>query len=408
MPSANRWGRWVVVVAATLLGAATLPAPACDNPVFRYALENWPAEDFQLLLACSADPAPATREAWERLASAAATARPRANLRLAVAERDGLAREALAGREGEFLALVAPPREDRPGPPRVVWSAPFSAAAVARVGDSPARREIAKRLLGGQAIVWVVLETGDTTGLDEGIRDLETLARNYAEAVAAESEEQLKNPPPPIPGAPPPLPPIDKSAFWPPRFSTLRVRADDPEEEVLVAMLRGAMEPPAGAAPVVFPVFGRGRVLGSIALATLDAARFRSASDFLTGACSCEVKELNPGEDLLVAADWDSVPKVTRQPGALSLAELEVGDPLAPPPGEVVHERGDREEPALVPPAATATPVASPAAVPAAVVVSVPTSDASSTQRTRLPLAGVLAAAAVLLLVAGFLLRRRR
>jgi hypothetical protein len=31
----------------------------------------------------------------------------------------------------------------------------------------------------------------------------------------------------------------------------------------------------------------------------------REAAEFLNGPCSCELKELNPGMDLLIAADWD-------------------------------------------------------------------------------------------------------
>lgn len=32
-----------------------------------------------------------------------------------------------------------------------------------------------------------------------------------------------------------------------------------------------------------------------------------SAGAFLTGACSCQVKEMNPGVNLLLAADWEAL-----------------------------------------------------------------------------------------------------
>lgn len=54
-------------------------------------------------------------------------------------------------------------------------------------------------------------------------------------------------------------------------------------------------------------MFGRGRALAALSGGDLSADVIESASRFLTGACSCEVKELNPGKDLLLAADWDSI-----------------------------------------------------------------------------------------------------
>ena len=38
------------------------------------------------------------------------------------------------------------------------------------------------------------------------------------------------------------------------------------------------------------------------------------AATFLIGKCSCEVKEKNPGADLLLAADWDAAVKVKSAP----------------------------------------------------------------------------------------------
>ena len=54
-------------------------------------------------------------------------------------------------------------------------------------------------------------------------------------------------------------------------------------------------------------LFGRGRVLGCLFGEYITKKNIREATAFLSGACSCEVKELNPGVDLLVAAPWDMV-----------------------------------------------------------------------------------------------------
>jgi len=332
---ARRVGAGVVGCLMTAwLGFVPGPAAGCDNPVYRYALENWEAGDF-LLRAAPADRGLLGRELQEL-----ARRGPRPNLQLLETAADDPDHPVAAAE----LVLLAPPAEEHStGPaevwrgPAEVWRGPAAADALARIVESPARREIGKRLLAGEAIVWVVVEAGEQ-GLADGLERLETLVTNYIQTVTAQDEALKAAPPPVVPGVPA-AEPIDKSAFWPPRMSVLRVRADDPEERVLGAMLKAVLEQPAAAGPLVYPVFGRGRVLGGIPLGELDAAKFRSASDFLTGACSCEVKEMNPGRDLLFVADWDSVPKVTRQPGALSLSELEVGEEIVRPPAGLVHER---------------------------------------------------------------------
>ena len=57
--------------------------------------------------------------------------------------------------------------------------------------------------------------------------------------------------------------------------------------------------------PIAFPIFGRGRVLYGLIGEGIASDVIDEASLFLTGACSCEVKEQNPGVDLLMSVDWD-------------------------------------------------------------------------------------------------------
>jgi hypothetical protein len=59
--------------------------------------------------------------------------------------------------------------------------------------------------------------------------------------------------------------------------------------------------------PMIFPVFGRGRALLPLIGAGITPENIEDSGSFLVGACSCEVKELNPGFDLLLAADWNGL-----------------------------------------------------------------------------------------------------
>ncbi len=69
--------------------------------------------------------------------------------------------------------------------------------------------------------------------------------------------------------------------------------------------------------PLVYPVFGRGRSLLPMIGAGIIADNIQEYAEFLVGACSCEIKEQNPGFDLSVAAaNWDVLlkSKATSQP----------------------------------------------------------------------------------------------
>ncbi len=90
------------------------------------------------------------------------------------------------------------------------------------------------------------------------------------------------------------------------KFATLRLRRDDPAEQLLLRMLagpRGEFDPATTSFAGV--VFGRGRVLGAWPLAILDDAALENACMFLVGRCGCRLKNENPGWDLLLNLDWE-------------------------------------------------------------------------------------------------------
>lgn len=143
--------------------------------------------------------------------------------------------------------------------------------------------------------MWVVVESGDRAADDAAARTLEKRLR-YLEQVA-----QV-----------PPIDPNDPSSKLGPgpklavKFSVQRVRRDDAAESSFLTMLAG---PKSGLAetkePWVASIFGRGRVLGAWPAKGFGDEQIEEVSLFLLGACSCQVKKLNPGWDLLLHGDWD-------------------------------------------------------------------------------------------------------
>jgi hypothetical protein len=180
------------------------------------------------------------------------------------------------------------------------------------------RQEIVRRLAAGETAVWLVLESGDAAK-DRAARELLT-----QELKRLESELKL---PPIDPGDDAPGRPELKIAF-----SVLSVPRNQNEEAPLAAMLLHS-EPDLAERtdPLVFPVFGQGRALWPLVGAGITPENITRNAGFLVGSCSCEVKEQNPGFDLLLAADWKQTLKDQGvDVEAIALRELERSTPAEP------------------------------------------------------------------------------
>lgn len=267
---------------AALFGGVALQA--CQVPVFRYALENWSPAPWRTRL-------PAT-ELAELQAGAA---------NLEIERATGVAALELRLPEGEG--------EETP-----VWTGPADVAHWTSLLDSPTRRELTRRLLAGESAVWLLLESGDAAKDGAAVAVLEQALQ------AAQSELKLPEgvvtpaqlDEPGRKGSPADVLHSDLPLRL--AFSVLRLGRDDPAEAVLRAMLM-KVEPDLGdyaGEPMVFAVFGRGRALEPLIGRGIHPDNIREAASYLCGACSCEIKEQNPGMDLLLAADWtpvDQAPK---------------------------------------------------------------------------------------------------
>ena len=368
----------VALVASLALAVlAVSEAAACSIPVFRYALERWPAEPYQAIVLHKGALSAEDQKLVETLRKAATADGAPANLEVQTADCDGKLDkdvEALlkqeVGAEMPRLVLLYPASlrvEEK------AWSGPLGPGLAARLLDSPARRKITSRLLAGDCAVWLLVECGerakdDAAGklLREQLAKLETtLELPTPEALGGFGEE------PPEPGAKRDL----KVAF-----SHLRVsRADKAEQAFLDVLLSIDPEFKKEKEPMAFAIFGQGRALPALVGAGINADNVAEVCAFVVGPCSCQVKAMNPGWDLLMAADWS--------------AAIE---------GRLVKEP---EEPVLtgsVPAPLPKEKVASAAPVPAA-----PSAARAPSPLLRNVLLAIVAAVILLAAASAFVLRRR-
>src|SRR5262249_49726359 len=193
---------------------------------------------------------------------------------------------------------------------------------------------VASRILAGESVVWVLVEGGDAAGDDRAAKVVATELKKL--------EKTLKLPEG-IEGNAAEEPANQLRSQLPLRlaFSTLRLSRKDPAEEFFLKMLLAAdpdlaKEP----GPLVFPIFGRGRILAGLAGKGITPGNLRDMASFLIGACSCQVKRLNPGSDSLLAVDWEPAlqdveftkPKEPPLPGIGQLGQSGNAQPVTPSP----------------------------------------------------------------------------
>ncbi|MEK6259190.1 MAG: hypothetical protein AABP62_11295 [Planctomycetota bacterium] len=326
-PSAFDRRAWFALI--VVLGF-TAAAHACNVPVFRFALERWRPDPYRVTL-FHRGPLAETERA---LIGTLEDQQDKSSLNLAVrtldvTELDDADRELFASLANAPLSTLLVQYPAYLGIAAPVWSGPLNAESVARLTNSPIRNELVRRLAEGQTAVWLLLECGQS--------EKDDAAAMLVQEQLKKLEQELK------------LPELtdsseDKLLAATPlqlAFSLLRVPREDAEQPLVQMLLHSESDLAERSDPMVFPIFGRGRALLPLIGAGVTAENIHDSAAFLVGACSCEVKEQNPGFDLLLAADWDvlltqeGVPLIAAAtrgslpPGEAELVPIPSGSPKA-------------------------------------------------------------------------------
>ncbi len=287
----HHWSLVLLFLASLTFARA---AECCTVPVFRYGLDNWPADPYRLEFPAAAMQDGKLADFFRNLGTALPV-----NL------------EAKAG-TGTEARLLFPHPEEATSP--VVWTGALTPASLGALTESPARKEIARRILAGESIVWVLVESGDKAEDDATAARMEKRLR-YLEQIAILPRIDPNDPtsklgPGPVlrvkfsllrvPGAP-----VSDPARSKPTQVNAGSETGAPTEALLIKMLAGPKPTPELASGAwVAAVFGRGRVLGAWPIAEFGDPETDDVCLFLLGACSCQVKRQNPGWDILMNVNW--------------------------------------------------------------------------------------------------------
>ncbi len=293
-----------LIAAICSLVAAT--ALACKVPVFRYALERWPVDNYRMVAIVEGQEGEAVRAALDQLAVIASSG---ANVETEVIDLATLSDDQLwqledfDGSADTPLLQVFYPKKD--GQRVKCWEGQLNQESVASWQDSPIRKQIAADLIDGDSAIFLLIDGADETQNDQLQKELQA-------SLAAASQE-IKVPDGVIARS-------DANQFLqdhpeasmddvlrsdvPLRveFSLRRLARSDPNESALLAMVHGLVKDRDE--PILVPIFGRGRMLDAMKAQECDSEVILNACRYMVGECSCTVKALNPGVDLILTVNW--------------------------------------------------------------------------------------------------------
>ena len=290
--------RRLALVTTAILLLAPSPTEACNIPVFRYALERWLPDNCEVLVFHEGSLSLGQKEILAPFEQAAVNEQSRGLANLKVKH---LLLNELDDESGSLWEQLQ--KQGAKAPYMVVrtvvkrkhinnWHGPLEASAQVRLLSSPVRQELLRRTLSGHSVVWLVAGAD----ADQRAAMVQKLQKKLGQV-----ERDM-----PLPdGIGLPGSELYSSVPLFMRFSVLELDTRDPNELYLSDLFHG-FEPKAmdSGQPVVVPVFGRGRALEVIPGEQINEELIDDLSQFLCGACSCQVKEQNPGFDLLMAGNW--------------------------------------------------------------------------------------------------------
>lgn len=274
IPFPNHTSRFYLPVLLSLISMAS--ARACTVPVFRYALERWPPDAHIISIASNVP-----------LDTATLDSEYHANLWFQRAPAD----------QTNAVRVIYPDIN------QAWYSGDWKPDLLAQLTDSPLRRRIAHELMTGTTAVFVMLESTDATS--------NATTKAMFEKSLAELANEIE--------LPKELDYEDEQDGWsgaghgqdvgtiPVRidFSVLTVSRSDASETFLIKQIEGLDTGFSNPKEIVMvAVFGQGRMI-PLAGEELVPAVINELCWFLCSACSCRVKALNPGVDMLLAANWD-------------------------------------------------------------------------------------------------------
>jgi hypothetical protein len=289
---------FLLLAACGLISFAVRDSGSCSVPVFRYALERWKPDPYKGIFIYRGKLSTQDQALLRQLESMTQSTQNPFNLRIRPVEVAAFGEEKLIGllkgpvpEKLPALAIWYPDQLGRTAP---FWMQTATSAGLKTLADSPKRRQLTENLINGESVVWVFVASGNSKKDESAQKVLRQELDRASDALAKA--------------------PLFTSAGSKGKKLTysfpieLLSRSESRESFFLDMLLRSGPDlNDHKDEPVVFPVFGRGRMFGGLFGDQINGKNIQGIVSYLAASCSCEVKAQHPGMDLLLAAFWDRV-----------------------------------------------------------------------------------------------------
>ncbi len=275
---------------------------ACSTPVFRYALERWPADIFNLEIISKGELSKEEKALveWTEEKYGYYAYINHIDISKYVDKIDDKNKDAKIlpkdiKRENITSTIVRLKYPETARIKDIIWEGALTKLNMERVFESPLRRSIAKEILAGNSKVWLFFESGNKEQDEKYYNLLDKKLKELEKEIGLPEEEE---------GVP--VTSEEDEAKLKIAFKIIKVSKQNKNEEILKQMIKG-LEPKIMTTkePYTIPFFGRGRGLAVLIGEEIKDDYIEEISYFITGSCSCEIKAQNPGLDVLIAIEWD-------------------------------------------------------------------------------------------------------
>jgi hypothetical protein len=273
------------------------PVFPCNVPVFRYALERWTADPYRLMVFHRGQINTEQNKFLKDLEQISFQGDSTLNLIIQFTDLNTTNQNPLKGLDDKLIypvmMLFYP---EQTGLPYPLWLGNLSKSNIDLLKESPTRREITDQLLAGKTAVFLFLESGKPE-LDQKyyqilIQELTTLSTHIRVPTSALD----------IDGNPLEIDDFQNVDL---SFTVKKLSRKNPSEKIFADMLLGTESDLSEYhVPMVFPVFGQGRSLYALVGSGINKKTIEKACRSLVGWCSCEIKAMHQGVDLLFSANW--------------------------------------------------------------------------------------------------------
>jgi len=293
-------------------------AVACDVPVFRYALERWQRDLYRVFVLHEGEMDAANTALAKKLEEASVYEDGNANVNVRTID---LSDAEMKEKFYAFYPVASEIKATKPeillfypastGVDDILWQGKLNPENVSELLESNPTEQLLRGILLGSSATFLLVECEDAAKVKK--------ARATVEATLKKLKQEIK--------LPEGIVQADGSVTGE-NLTAFEAAATDPTNILesgiplkidfnLVrlpnrkgnAIFHAILDKTHNAAEVVnepklYAFFGRGRFIGPVAGEGINAENLEELAYYLTAACSCQVKNQNPGLDFLTNLDW--------------------------------------------------------------------------------------------------------